>query len=141
MDIAEILARFAPGKEPERRDGALWLEEPGLDVNKMALALVEAGARFVTMTAIPVDGVECRVAYHWDLDGLLLNMIASTRQGKIPGIAGVCPAADWIEREIHDYFGVDFAGRDMAPLVLRPGDRPGIFRWGFLSKGGGSGAK
>ena len=38
--------------------------------------------------------------------------------------------ADWIEREIHDYFAVDFIGRDkLAPLVLRSDDRPGLFNW------------
>ncbi len=141
MDIGEILSRLAAGKTPERRAGGLWLEDPGLDVEEMARVLVKAGARLVTITAIPAAVAECRVAYHWDLGNLLLNMIGSTRGGKIPSVTGISPAADWIEREIHDYFGVCFTGRDMPPLVLRPGDPPGVFRWDFLSKSGEGGAK
>jgi hypothetical protein len=85
----------------------------------------------VTITARPAPGGECRLAYHWDLEGELLNLITSTHQGTIHSIATICPAANWIEREIHDYFAVDFVGREdkLDPLVLRPGDSPGLFQW------------
>jgi hypothetical protein len=32
-----------------------------------------------------------------------------------------------MEREIHDYFAVQFNGRESSPLYLNPGDSPGIF--------------
>jgi NADH:ubiquinone oxidoreductase subunit C len=47
----------------------------------------------------------------------------------------ISPVADWIEREIHDYFAVDFAGRKLPTLVLSEKDPPGIFSWNFLWKG------
>jgi Ni,Fe-hydrogenase III component G len=33
---------------------------------------------------------------------------------------------DWIEREIHEGFGLDFLGREYEPLLLRQGDTPGV---------------
>jgi hypothetical protein len=97
----------------------------------MAALMVDQAARLVTITARPAPGGECRLAYHWDLTGQLLSLVTSTHDGVIPSIAAVCPAANWIEREIHDYFAVDFIGREdgLDPLVLRPGDLPGLFQW------------
>jgi hypothetical protein len=33
---------------------------------------------------------------------------------------------DWIEREIHEGFALDFSGRVYEPLLLRQGDTPGV---------------
>jgi len=38
----------------------------------------------------------------------------------------ICEAADWIEREIHEEFALDFLGREYEPLLLRVGDKPGV---------------
>jgi NADH:ubiquinone oxidoreductase subunit C len=38
----------------------------------------------------------------------------------------LCEAVDWIEREIHEGFAVDFMGREYEPLLLRQGDTPGV---------------
>jgi Ni,Fe-hydrogenase III component G len=46
----------------------------------------------------------------------------------VPTIADLLPGADWAEREIRDYYGVEFAGREATPtLMLRPGDPAGLF--------------
>ena len=77
----------------------------------MARVMAEAGARLVTVSASPLDAGEFRLIYHWDLEGSLLNCVVPVRDGALPGIARICPAADWIEREIHDYYGLNFTGR------------------------------
>jgi NADH:ubiquinone oxidoreductase subunit C len=38
----------------------------------------------------------------------------------------ICEAADWIEREVHEGFGINFTGREYEPLLLREGDTPGM---------------
>jgi NADH:ubiquinone oxidoreductase subunit C len=38
----------------------------------------------------------------------------------------MCEAADWIEREIHEEYGIEFTGREYEPLLLRAGDTPGV---------------
>ena len=134
MDIKEIYSQLGAGKPLEQRADGWWLEDPDLNVEKMAQVFTKAGARLVTMTAIPASDSECRIAYHWDLKNQLVNFITSTHKGSLPSIANICPAANWIEREIHDYFAISFTGREMPPLVLRQDDLPGIFRWDFRWK-------
>ena len=51
----------------------------------------------------------------------------ATRPGaKIETIYDLCEAADWIEREVHEGFAIDFIGREYEPLLLRQGDKPGV---------------
>jgi len=131
MNIESISTQLGNTEPWEQRADGWWLIEPNLEVQRMAALMVGQAARLVTITARPAPGGECRLAYHWDLAGELLNLVTSTHEGTINSIAAICPAADWIEREIHDYFAVDFIGRvdGLDPLVLRPGDSPGLFQW------------
>ena len=129
MDLAEIRERLGDMNSWVKSSEAWWLESPKLDVERMARLMVEAGARLATVTASPLPEGEFRVIYHWDLEGRLLNLVTATHQASLPSIAHICPAADWIEREIHDYFAVNFAGRELPPLVLNGKDPPGIFSW------------
>ncbi len=113
----------------ERTDGA-WLFDASIYVERMAHVMISAQARLSTITACPCREREYRLAYHWDSDGKLITFVTRSHSGRIPSIAAICPAADWIEREIHDYYAVTFTGRESEPLVLRAGDAPGLFRNG-----------
>ena len=135
MDIEEIRERLGNMEAWVNKSEAWWLETPSLDVEKMARLMVETGARLVTVTASRAREDEFRVIYHWDLQGRLLNFVTMTHQATLPSITSICPAADWIEREIHDYFAVNFTGRELPSLVLSEQDRPGIFSWNFQWKG------
>ena len=133
--IEDILISMGAGKSWEKKPEGRWLEDPCLDVEKMALVMVKAGARLVTVSALSLDTGEFRLIYHWDLEGNLLNCVTLTRQGALPGIARICPAADWIEREIYDYYAINFTGRDLTPLMLNEQDPSGIFSGKFQRKG------
>ena len=87
-----------------------------------------AGARFITITAYQLPGDEgFRLEYHWDLEGRLLGFpFHHRRQQPIESIYDLCEAADWIEREVHEGFAIDFTGREYEPLLLRAGDKPGV---------------
>ena len=134
MDIEEIRERLGNMEARVNKSEAWWLETPSLDVEKMARLMVETGARLVTVTASRAREDEFRVIYHWDLQGRLLNFVTITNRTTLPSITSICPAADWIEREIHDYFAVNFAGRELPTLVLSEQDPPGIFSWNFQWK-------
>jgi hypothetical protein len=123
----EILAQLSPGKSWEKRSDGWWLGTRDTDVEKMAHVMIESKARLVTMTAREDSDGEFRIIYHWDLEGRMLNMVAMTDKGCIPSIAMIHPASDWMEREIHEYFAVQFNGRESSALYLNPGDSPGIF--------------
>lgn len=93
----------------------------------MATVMTAHRARFVTITALP--GAEeggVRMSYHWDLDGQLLTIATCTRDNHMASIFDLCEAADWIEREIHECYAVEFEGRPHEHLLLRPGQAPGL---------------
>jgi len=122
--IAENLGVQTP---PEHRADGDWVEVPDLDVRAMTRLMVGEEHRLVTFTVVPHDG-RLRFIYHWDLDGVLLNISTWTAGSAIASIADICPAADWAEREARDFFGVEFLGRaETPPLMLRDVDEPGFF--------------
>ncbi|HTX70171.1 MAG TPA: NADH-quinone oxidoreductase subunit C [Thermoleophilia bacterium] len=127
MDSDAVLQGLGVCVSRDRRTDGDWAEIGDLDVRAMTRELTKAGARWVTMTVTPA-GNSFRLIYHWDMDGRLLN-VATTLTG--PGkesIADLLPAAEWVEREMHDYYALEFFGRDETPaLMLRPGDEPGLF--------------
>jgi hypothetical protein len=87
----------------------------------------ELHARFVTITAYELPKEEgLRLEYHWDLDGQLLGFPFLLAGKSIESIYDLCEAVDWIEREIHEGFAIDFVGRDYQPLLLREGQTPGV---------------
>jgi Ni,Fe-hydrogenase III component G len=128
MDARAILNLLDPETVPELRRDGLWVTMPGLDVHKMAVLMLEHGVRLITLTAMPDAEEGLRVMYHWDVDGDLVNISTTVTDGRIATVSDVLPAADWVEREIRDYYALEFDGRAETPtLMLRDGDEPGLF--------------
>jgi len=117
------------GVEPrwEQRRGAYWLDPQGRGVREVAGAMNTAGARFVTITAYELaEHPAMSLEYHWDLEGRLLGVPFTIATREIDSIFDLCEAADWIEREVHEGFAIDFTGRAYEPLLLRAGATPGV---------------
>jgi NADH:ubiquinone oxidoreductase subunit C len=113
----------------EQKHGSQWLVTDSGAVPDIAAMMLARDARFVTITAMQVpDDESIRLDYHWDLDGELLTFTVLTADNQVPSIYELCPAADWIEREIHEFLAIDFEGREYEPLLLRPGDKAGVCR-------------
>ncbi len=111
----------------EQKGGSQWLAPEALDVRKMAYVMSMRKARFITITAIQLPEQGGLVMdYHWDLDGQLLTFELKVRNNQVDSIYDLCEAADWIEREIHEYFAIEFIGREYEPLMLRAGDKMGV---------------
>jgi hypothetical protein len=108
--------------------GSWWLAPPdGVDVRATTQRMCQLEARFVAITAIERPDKEIRLDYQWDLNGKLLSFVSATSGRQIPTISDLCPAADWVERETHEYFFVEFIGRESTrPLMTRAGDPLGI---------------
>lgn len=104
-----------------------WFATGNLNLRELAAFLVQAGARFITITATPLPRNEgfC-LDYMWDIDGQMLGFAFYLTQPQIPSIYDICEAADWIEREVHEEYDIEFTGRVYEPLLLRSGDRPGV---------------
>lgn len=122
------LQELGLGEGWEWKNSSWWLSPSvALDVRAVTLRMLRLGARFLCITAVEREDKEIRLDYQWDLDGQLLSFITATSAHKIPTIADISLAADWVERETHEYFAVEFLGRKQTPpLMTRPGDPVGI---------------
>lgn len=128
MDADTILTELGVQAPWERRRDGLWVETPEFDARAMTRLLRSLEARWVTLTVTPVPDGGFRIIYHWDLDGELLNFAVTLPVARTDSIADLLPAAEWVERETHDYYALEFLGRDDTPaLMLRPGDEAGLF--------------
>lgn len=110
-------------------DKGSWWFTPAetIDVRGVTRRMQALDARFVAITATERPDKEMRLDYQWDLDGKLLSFVTATSGHHIATIADLCPAADWVERETHEYFAVEFLGRESTkPLMTRAGDPIGI---------------
>jgi len=109
------------------KGGVHWLTLGAVKVRELAKAMNEIHARFITITAYQLPKEEgFRLEYHWDLDGRLLGFSFQLTGKSIESIFDLTEAADWIEREIHEEYSLDFVGREYEPLLLRQGETMGV---------------
>ena len=86
------------------------------------LMLDEFAARLQIATGVDSsDGYE--VLYHWALDSegfvITLRVLLDHASPELESIALMCPAAEWIEREMWELLGIQFKGHpDMRHLLL-----------------------
>jgi NADH:ubiquinone oxidoreductase subunit C len=107
--------------------GVHWLAASGLNVRQVAAVMKTVHARFVTITASELPGENrFNLEYLWDHKGELFGFRFEISDNSFESIFDLCEAADWIEREVHEGFAIDFKGREYEPLLLRPGDKPGV---------------
>lgn len=127
MNLIENLRKNLEAHSNWVRQGAvLWLEDLP-DIRRLAAVMNESGSRFVTITATELpDRLGIRLEYLWDFDGQLLGFPFHLTSAHIASICDLCPAADWIEREVREGFAVEFTGGNYEPLLLREGDKPGV---------------
>ncbi|MDR3737573.1 MAG: NADH-quinone oxidoreductase subunit C [Terracidiphilus sp.] len=128
MTALEAMAAELGAEKPWTTEGgALWLEPSGRTVREVAEVMKAHGARFITITTYEQGpGEEMRLEYHWDLGGKLLGVRLATHEHKVESIFDLCEAADWIEREVHEEYGIEFTGREYEPLLLREGAAAGV---------------
>ncbi len=132
MSRADLVARLAaiPGSaEVVERGGSLWISAPQLDVEAMAREMKALGYRLITMTGRAREDGETTIIYHYAQRDQYVSFTTSTRGGAIPSITPTLRMASWIEREIHDFFAVQFIGHpNLIPLLRPPGLKEGFFR-------------
>lgn len=94
-------------------------------IKKAAEAMVNKGARFVTIAAVDT-GLSVELLYHFDLAGTVAVLKAEVPKEapEIESIANLIPAAGWAEREAADLFGVSFKGHPKPERLVLPDDWP-----------------
>ncbi len=81
--------------------------------------------RFVIATALETkEGVE--ILYHFsnDINGLVLNfrVILSKKNPEVETLTGLFEAANWIEREMHELFGINFKNHPNLEKLISDGN-------------------
>ena len=85
-------------------------------------------ARFVIISAI--DAEHCfEMLYHFSYDqlGIVITVKAFIRDREKPAIESITPfipGAEWIEREIHDLFGIDITNHPSLKRLILADDWP-----------------
>jgi len=128
MSLLETIPTKLGITEPfQEKGGVRWFNPGAATVRQVAAVMNELRARFITITAyqLPKDG-GFRLEYHWDLEGKLLGFGFQLASNSIESIFDLCEAVDWIEREIHEEYSLEFTGREYEPLLLRQGDTTGV---------------
>src|SRR3954471_19162272 len=128
MTLLDAAAEYSSvGETWADRNGIVWYTDNQPGIRDVASAMNAVGARFVTITAYQLPKQEgFRLEYHWDLAGRLLGFAFQITGNSFESIYAMCEAADWVEREVHEGFGINFTGRDYEPLLLRAGEKAGV---------------
>ena len=96
--------------------------ESGAVKTACSVMLENLGARFQIATGVDTPaGIE--VMYHWALDQedcvVTLRVLLDPEHPELDSIALLCPAAEWIEREMWELLGIHFRGHpDLRHLLL-----------------------
>jgi len=134
MNKAEILKSINnkfPGKIIKIFDKSrkrIYIDIKHCDIVDFARYIfLDLGARFNTASGVDTPG-GIEILYHFTIDKINLMISLRVRLDKndphIDSITPVMEGAEWIEREIHELFGVEFDGHpNMKPLLL-PDDWP-----------------
>ncbi len=129
MKIKDIEARM--GKQfagcPLERDeagvtGALWsISVPLAGLRDAATEFKDAGFFLESITALDFEDT-FELVYHFNCyepcSRVIVRMLCGHDQ-LAPTICDIFRGAVWLEREVHDFFGIVFSGNsDMRPLLL-----------------------
>jgi Ni,Fe-hydrogenase III component G len=116
--LGEHLVGFA-----QKSENRVYIEvRPETVVEAARLMFEEVGARLQIATGIDTgQGIE--VMYHWALDTedcvVTVWVTVPYQAPVLASIANLCPAAEWIEREMWELLGLEFVDHpDMRHLLL-----------------------
>jgi NADH-quinone oxidoreductase subunit C len=116
-------------KSEKRSDKRVYVDIYPKDIVDMTRFLFkELGLRFNIASAVDdFNGIEILYHFSYDASGVIVSVRAVMMDKQSPHIdtiTGITRSAWWIEREMHELFGIEFDGNtDMRPLLL-PDDWP-----------------
>jgi Ni,Fe-hydrogenase III component G len=85
----------------------------------------EAGLRFIIATAVHTKrGFEIHYHFSCDETGLVLNIhvILNSDNPKIESLSNMFNASNWIEREMHELFGINFLNHPNQEKLISEGN-------------------
>ena len=85
----------------------------------------EAGFRFIIASAIHTKrGFEIHYHFSLDSDGLILNLhvILDRNNPEVESLSNMFNASNWIEREMHELFGINFLNHPNQDKLISEGN-------------------
>lgn len=120
-ELEKQLAGLNEKKSMEHHHDGWWMVSDGIiDVTAVTKLLMAVPARLMTMTGRYRPDGETDVVYHFDVEKEVVNISTHTIGQKLMSITPLLPSANWIEREIHDLYGVVFEGHPEFSRLIRP---------------------
>lgn len=125
--LEQFRARFPEVEVYEHNQRRIYLRIPRERITEAAKFLHrERGMRLAICTAVDTrDGFE--ILYHFSEDSTgtmyTVKVLAPKDDPRVESQGAWFPAADWIEREMHELFGIEFPGHpNMKPLLTSDTD-------------------
>lgn len=123
-----ILQKLGIGEGWVKKGGSWFITTDTANARPAAQVMVAHDARLATISSFEREDGEILLDYHWSLYGTLVTIEIPTKDKQINSITDIFLGADWVEREIHDYWLVEFPDRvDTKRLVTREGTPQGMF--------------
>lgn len=125
--IKSIGGKAASIEQPLRNRVSISCEaESGYEISRFLFEDVQA--RFVIATAIDCENYY-EIIYHFSYDqtGCVINQKTFIRDHENPQIESITPliaGAEWIEREMHDLYGIDFKNHPRLERLILADDWP-----------------
>jgi NADH-quinone oxidoreductase subunit C len=85
----------------------------------------EAGFRFIIASAIHSKrGFEIHYHFSYDASGLILNVhvILDSKNPQVESLSNMFNASNWIEREMHELFGINFLNHPNQEKLISEGN-------------------
>ena len=128
--LSELSSKFSDKVEIFRKtEKSIYVSvlDRGTAIEVVKFLFVEKRLRFSTASGLDRrEGIE--ILYHMADDGkgmrVTVRVLVSKNDLNMPSCTSFMPAADWIEREIHEMFGVNFVGHPNLHRLLLPDDWP-----------------
>jgi len=144
MDLAHIQETFSHkirGSESRDERRVTFHLDPAAIVPMSEHLFREQDFRFIIATALHTRaGFEIFYHFSYDQTGLILNLhvVLDMEKPEIESITPLFEAANWIEREMHELFGINFLNHPNQEKLLSEGNwAEGVYpyRKDFKSKG------
>ena len=130
MEAREIARRLEEELGPKAlkietpADRRVFLTVRGEDLEDAMKAVLglSGRARFMTISAVDL-GLDIELLYHVDVEGTVVTVRIKVpkEEMEVLDISHIVPAAEFIEREIRDLFGVEFVGLKPEKLYTPEG--------------------
>ncbi len=98
---------------------------PGSLLQVSHFLFLEWGFRFVIATAVHTkNGFEIFYHYSYDPTGLVINVhvVLPAEKPEVESLTGQFEAANWIEREMHELFGITFLNHPQPEAFISDGN-------------------